>query len=82
MREIVKSDLRIQSAGSELSAVPPSVEGVIDRLGALRVVCEAWPCDLRYGVRRSCLSAPWARAELDSVLHPPRKAESSATRNG
>jgi hypothetical protein len=30
-----------QSAESELSAVPPSVEGVIDRLGTLRVVYEA-----------------------------------------
>jgi len=38
--------------------------------------------DLRFGVRRSCLSAPWARAELVHVLHPLWRAESSATRFG
>ena len=40
MRGIAQRDLRIQSTESGLSAVPPSVEGVIDRLGRLRAVCE------------------------------------------
>src|SRR5438445_3633017 len=35
-----------------------------------------------FGVRRSCLLAPWARAELVLVLHPTWQGESSATRNG
>jgi len=41
MREIViKAIAILQSAGSDLSAVPPSVEGVIDRLGTPRDVYE------------------------------------------